>query len=320
MWVFKPILKNAIWGGEKIKSLKNIDSPDKNIGESWEISGVKGSESVVADGPDSGLKISALIDKYGADLLGGKNLLKYGNRFPLLIKFIDATHNLSVQVHPDDNLAISRGEDSGKTEMWLIMEAEENAKIAFGFNREINKEDYKELICSDKVLETLNFHEIKKGDAFFIPAGRVHAIGAGTLLVEIQQSSDLTYRLYDYGRTDDSGNPRQLHHEEAFDALNFNDVIPAGILYNPLKGSPVNLVANPKFTVNYWTVTNEVVRDYSEWDTFVVIVALEGKATITSGDKSREIQKGDTVLIPAACHNLKIDPAGEFQALETFIK
>lgn len=320
MWVFKPIFKQALWGGDRIKNLKEIDIPEGNIGESWELSGLEGSESEVVDGPDKGMTLSGLIQKYGASLMGEKNLLKYGKKFPLLIKFIDATRDLSVQVHPDDTLAVARGGERGKTEMWLILEAGKGAKIAHGFNREIKKEEYKDTLCTPAVLDYLNYHEVKEGEAFFIPAGRVHSIGGGTLLVEIQQSSDITYRLYDYDRKDTDGNPRKLHHDEAFEALNFKDVNPALIQYNPIKGSPVNLVSDPKFTVNFWEVTNEVVRDYTEWDTFVVIIALKGSAKIISGGKERKLKKGETVLLPASCRNLKIEPEGEFQALETFIK
>lgn len=320
MWVFEPIFKRAIWGGSRIKTLKDVDIPEGNIGESWELSSIKGSESKVLEGPDRGLSLSGLIQKYGAALMGEKNLLKFGNKFPLLIKFIDAKKDLSVQVHPDDALALSRGAESGKTEMWLILEASKGAKIAHGFNKEISREDYKTTVCSPLVVDYLNYHDVKEGDAFFIPAGRVHSIGGGTLLVEIQQSSDLTYRIYDYDRKDTDGKPRKLHQDEALEALNFQDVNPSLIPYNPVKGRPVNLVNDSKFTVNFWVVTNEVVRDYSEWDTFVVIIALKGAAKIISGSNERRIKKGETVLLPASCRNLKIEPEGEFQALETFIK
>ncbi|MCH5222607.1 MAG: class I mannose-6-phosphate isomerase [Muribaculaceae bacterium] len=320
MWVFKPILKSVIWGGEKIKELKGLEVDRNDIGESWEISGLRGSESVVAEGPDKDLTISELIDRYGAALLGKKNYLKFGNSFPLLIKFIDAAGDLSIQVHPDDSLAKARGASSGKSEMWHILEATENAKIVFGLNNKISREEYSEKICSEKITDYINYINVKKGDSFMIPAGRIHSIGKGVLLAEIQQCSDITYRLFDYGRLGVDGKPRALHHEEAFEALNFEDVNPGKIEYTPKKGQPVNLVSDPRFIVNHWTVTDEVMRDYSEWDTFVIIMAINGEADLVAGNESKRIHKGETVLLPASCHNVKIIPHGDFEALETFIK
>ncbi len=320
MWTFNPILKSLIWGGEKIAPYKGIETEQENIGESWEISGVEGSESVVADGPDKGLTLSQLLHKYGASLLGKKNYQKYGDNFPLLIKFIDARQDLSVQVHPDDELARKRGSQFGKTEMWYVLGAEKDAVLANGFNREVKPEEYEGLVESGEIMDVLNFNPIKEGDVFYIPAGRVHAIGKGAFVAEIQETSDITYRLYDYKRRDAQGNERQLHTKEAFDAIDFNDTEGRPVEYTVHPDIPVNLVTSPFFTTNLWKIDHEVMRDYSEWDTFVAIICTKGAALLTTDSESLRIKEGQSVLIPASCTQLTIRPEGVFEALETYIK
>lgn len=320
MWTFNPILKSIIWGGEKIAPFKGIDTTQTSIGESWEISGVEGSESVVADGPDAGLTLTQLIDKYGAGLLGEKNLTKYGDTFPLLIKFIDARQDLSVQVHPDDELAQNRGSKFGKTEMWYVLGAEKGARLANGFNREINPEEYERLVESGEIMDVLNFNSIEPGDTFFIPAGRVHAIGKGAFVAEIQETSDITYRLYDYKRKGKDGKERQLHTKEAYEAINFKDTEGRRVEYILKPDIPVNLVTSPFFTTNLWRIDHEVMRDYSEWDTFVAIICTKGSAVITTDTEHKAIKEGMTVLIPASCTSITINPDKVFEALETFIK
>ncbi len=320
MWTFNPIFKTVIWGGEKIAPFKGVATDQKKIGESWEISGVAGSESVVADGKDKGLTLTALIDKYGASLLGEKNYKRYGDSFPLLIKFIDAHDDLSVQVHPDDELARKRGSNFGKTEMWYVLGAAPGARLANGFNREVNPDEYEGLVNSGEIMDVLNFNPVKPGDTFFIPAGRVHAIGKGAFVAEIQETSDITYRLYDYKRKDKDGNERQLHTKEAFEAINFKDTEGKPVAYTAHRDIPVNLVTSPFFTTNLWTIDHEVMRDYSEWDTFVVIICTKGKATLTTDMETRVIKEGTSVLIPASCKKLTIIPDNLFEALETYIK
>lgn len=320
MWTFNPILKSVIWGGEKIAPFKGITSDRTDIGESWEISGVAGSESVVADGPDKGLTLTQLIDKYKSSLLGERNYKKYGDTFPLLIKFIDARQDLSVQVHPTDELAQARGSKFGKTEMWYVLGAEKGAVLANGFNRPVDPAEYEGLVETGKIMDVLNFNPIKPGDTFFIPAGRVHAIGKGAFVAEIQETSDITYRLYDYKRKDKDGHERQLHTKEAFDAINFNDTDGHAVEYTVHPDIPVNLVTSPFFTTNLWKIDHEVMRDYSEWDTFVAIICIKGSATLTTDMETRKVSAGTTVLIPASCKKLIIDPEGVFEALETFIK
>lgn len=320
MWTFNPILKSVIWGGDKIAPYKGLSTDKENIGESWEISGVEGSESIVADGPDKGLTLTQLIDKYGGRLLGERNYKKYGDVFPLLIKFIDARQDLSVQVHPSDELAAKRGAKFGKTEMWYVLGAEKGARLANGFNRQVNPEEYKSLVETGAIMDVLNFNTIKPGETYFIPAGRVHAIGKGSFVAEIQESSDITYRLYDYKRKDKDGKERRLHTEEAFDAINFSDTEGKAVDYVVHRDIPVNLVTSPFFTANLWQIDHEVMRDYSEWDTFVAIICTKGKAEISAADHIETLKAGMTVLIPASCKKLTIVPDGIFEALETFIK
>lgn len=320
MWTFNSIYKSVIWGGEKIAAYKGVSLQRDDIGESWEVSGVDGSLSTVAAGPDAGKTINQLLKKFGPDLLGEKNYKKYGDNFPLLIKFIDACDDLSVQVHPSDELAQKRGFRFGKTEMWYVIGADKGARLANGFNRQINPKDYERLVATGKIMDMLNFTEIHPGDAFFIPAGRVHAIGKGAFVLEIQQTSDTTYRLYDYHRKGADGKERELHTEAAFEAIDFNDTKGQPLDFIVHRDIPVNLVTSPFFTANLWQIDHEVMRDYSEWDTFVVVICTRGHARLTSGDESIDMRPGMTVLIPASCKTLTIKPDGVFEAIETYIK
>lgn len=320
MWIFEPILKSTIWGGDRIASFKKIKTDMTDVGESWEVSGVEGSESVVAAGPDKGLSLSSLIDKYGSDLVGERNFIKYGDLFPMLVKFIDASRDLSIQVHPDDDIARKHGKRNGKTEMWYVLNAEKGARLALGFKEKINPDEYEKLVESGKIEEVLNFIPIKKGDVFYIPGGRVHAIGAGAFVVEIQQTSDDTYRIYDYHRKDKDGNERQLHTELAKECIRFDDTNVKPVEYTPHRDIPVNLVSSQYFYTNLLQIDEVVLRDYSEWDTFVIIIATHGKASLTCGEETIDIHEGMSVLIPASARMLTIKPKGNFTALETYIK
>lgn len=320
MWIFKPILKQTIWGGDKIAPFKEIDSDLDNVGESWELSGVAGSESVVADGPDASLTLPELIDRYGADLMGHINYNKFGNRFPLLIKFIDAREDLSVQVHPDDDMARKYGEPNGKTEMWFVLGAETGARLANGFTHPVNADDYESLVTSGEIENVLNFVKIKPGDTYFIPAGRVHAIGAGAFVAEIQQTSDATYRLYDYHRKDKNGNERELHTALAKEAVNFSDTDGYPVKYTPLENIPVNLVRSPFFTTNILNASHEMMRDYSENDSFVALIVTAGSAEITDQERTMHVHQGQTLLIPASAKGILIKPTPEITILETYIQ
>lgn len=320
MWTFNDIFKQTIWGGNRIPQFKGVKTDLTGIGESWEISGVKGSESVVANGPDAGLTLSELIAKYGEDLMGKKNMTRFGDNFPLLIKLIDAEADLSVQVHPDDELARKRGSEFGKTEMWYVVGASKGAKLANGFNTPVDPADYQRLVSTGEIENVLRFCPIAPGDVYFIPAGRVHAIGKGSFVAEILETSDITYRLYDYRRKDAQGHERQLHTEEAFEAVDFNDTKGEKVDYIAKENIPVNVVTSPFFTTNVLTLDTELMRDYSEWDTFVILIATEGEALVKCGDEEITLKAGHSVLIPASAKNVSIIPHKNFTALETYVK
>lgn len=319
MWKFRPILKQTIWGGGKIGPYKKIETEKDCVGESWELSGVKGSESVVAGGPDAGLTLSQLIDRYGASLMGSRNYEKFGNRFPLLIKFIDARDDLSVQVHPDDRMAQKYGEPNGKTEMWFVLEAEPGARLANGFKHPVDPADYERLVETGEIENVLNFVEITPGEVYFIPAGRVHAIGKGSFVAEIQQTSDATYRLYDYHRKDKNGNERELHTALAKEAVNYRDTDGDPAEYTAAENLPVNVVRCPMFTTNFMKLTGAVMRNYAENDSFVVLIMTKGTAQVKMEGKVMEMHQGETLLLPASSKGVEIMPRGAAELLETWI-
>lgn len=320
MWTFNPVFKATIWGGQRIAPFKMIATTLPNVAESWEISDVEGSESTVSAGPDKGLTLTELIRKYGASLMGSKNYTRFGNRFPLLVKFIDAEKDLSVQVHPDDELARKRGMENGKTEMWYVLDAAKGARLANGFRKPVNPADYRTLVEDGTIQDALNFNEIHKGDVFYIPAGRVHAIGAGAFVLEIQQTSDATYRIYDYHRKDANGNERELHTELAVDAINFNDTEGKAVDYVMRPDIPVNVVDSPFFTTNLLTVDEEFIRDYSERDSFVIIIATAGSALVKTGNGEAELKAGDSALIASSEEKVWIYPDQKFSFVETYIR
>lgn len=320
MWTFLPILKSTIWGGKTLAPLKNIDGDAGSIGESWEISAVEGSESIVSCGPDKGLSLPRLIEKYGERLVGKKNFKKYGTKFPLLIKFIDAAQDLSVQVHPGDELARRLGHLNGKTEMWYVVGAKRGARLALGFNRPVEHEEFNGLVASGEIEDALRYIPIASGDAFMIPSGTVHSIGKGAFLVEIQQSSDDTFRIYDYHRKDAQGRERELHLDLAGEALNFNFTDGKAQKYQPVENIPVCVASCPFFTVNVLHLDMDVIRDYRELDSFSILIATEGSATIGCGDEKIRLKKGFSVLIPASAKGVSISPDGKFSCLETYIR
>ncbi len=319
MWKFNPILKQTIWGGNKIAPYKEIETDKDNVGESWELSGVEGNESVVTDGPDAGLTISQLINRYGASLMGSRNYERFGNRFPLLVKFIDVRDDLSVQVHPDDAMAQKYGEPNGKTEMWFVVEAAPGAKLANGFRNPVNPADYECLLATGEIENVLNFVKIKSGDVYFIPAGRVHAIGKGSFVAEIQQTSDATYRMYDYHRKDKDGKERELHTAKAKEAVNFNDTGGNPVEYTAIENLPVNVVRCPMFTANILALNGKITRNYSENDSFIVLVMTQGRAKVAMEDSMATIHQGETLLLPASTKSVEISPVGECVLLETYI-
>lgn len=319
MWKFAPLLKTTIWGGGRIIPFKGLNSELSEIGESWEVSGVPGAESVVDGGPDDGLTLTQLLKRHGASLLGKRNYKRFGDYFPLLVKLIDANADLSVQVHPDDALAHSRGYANGKTEMWYVLGSERKARIADGFNRVVEPSELDSLLSDGSIEKVLRYMDVAEGEAYLIPAGRVHAICGGTFVIEIQQSCDLTYRLYDYHRRDSQGRERELHVDLAREAVNFNDTFGEKIGYQSLQGIPVNLVKSAYFSVNLLQTDSEFIRDYSESDTFVVLIAARGEADITCGPDTVRLRRGNSLLIPASATGITITPRDKTTILETYV-
>ena len=320
MYKFQPIYKTTVWGGARIASFKGVETALTHVGESWELSGVEGSESVVAEGPFQGLSLAALIEQQGAALVGQKNLARFGTEFPLLIKFIDAHDDLSIQVHPDDTLAMARHGKHGKTEMWYILDAEPQASLIAGFNTSINSAQYEQLVAEDRLVEVLARLSVKAGDCFFLPAGRVHAIGAGTLLAEIQQTSDVTYRIYDYGRMGLDGKPRALHTEEAREAIDYRLYDDYRTHYTATPDKGVELVQCEHFTTELYELSRPHTVDLSARDSFTAVICLAGEGSLTTDDGATlPIRQGETVLVAARHQHLVMTPDASMRLLTTHL-
>ena len=317
---FRTIFKDKLWGGEKIKTILGKDfAPLPNCGETWEISGVEGNISEVAEGPLAGKDLKSLIQEYQADLVGKSVYEKFGDEFPLLVKFIDANADLSIQVHPDDELAKKRHNSFGKTEMWYIFQADKGSKLISGFNQPMSKEKYLEAFNAGKLTDILNEEPVQADDVFFLPAGRVHTIGKGLLLAEIQQTSDITYRIYDFDRTDAQGNKRELHVDEALDAIDYQHYDAYKTQYEPKKNEPVQLAACPYFVTNRLEYLQSTERNYQGLDSFVIYVCMEGQAEIITGGKGYTMQKGDAYLMPASIPQVKLTTNSGFKMLESYV-
>lgn len=318
---FEPILKQTLWGGDRIIPFKHLNDTLPNVGESWEVSAVEGSESIVANGPDKGFTLPEMVRKYKEELMGEANYARFRNKFPLLIKFIDAKLDLSIQVHPDDTLAKKRHNCFGKNEMWYVVDADKGAKLISGFSEQITPKEYKERVHNGTFAEVLQTCEIKPGDVFYVPAGRVHGIGAGAFVAEIQQTSDITYRIFDYNRKDKDGKMRELHTSQAIDAINFADVQEDfRTNYDAVQNEPVEIVASPYFTTSVYDMTEEITCDYSELDSFVILICVEGECRIIDDEKNElTVRAGETVLLPAATQELTIIPQEKVKLLETYV-
>jgi mannose-6-phosphate isomerase len=316
---FLPLFKDKIWGGQKIKTQLGLDfAPLPNCGEAWMISGIKDNESVVSEGWLEGNHLIELVEVYMDDLLGEKVFDKFGEEFPLLIKLIDANDWLSIQVHPNDELAKIRHNGSGKTEMWYILDADNKAELISGFNRKISKEIYLEHLKNKTLPEIMNFEKVKAGDVFYMPSGRVHAIGPGILLAEIQQTSDITYRMYDWGRVDAEGKSRDLHTDLAIDAIDF-DVYDDYRLQPAVKPNQTSLLAEcPYFITNQLYLTRPLARDYTELDAFVIYLCVGGSAWIESSTGTINLKSGECLLLPAITNRIAILPQTETRILEIY--
>lgn len=318
---FTPMYLEKIWGGQHIKTVLNQDFGDlPNCGEAWLLSGFEGQNSVVANGDFAGDEINDLIETFMGDLVGDEVFNKFGERFPLLIKIIDPLDSLSVQVHPDDELAQKLGMENGKTEMWYVMNAEEGAEIVTGFSKDVTPEEFETALKEKKVESLLNFEKAKKGDVFFIPARRIHALGAGCMVAEIQQTSDTSYRVYDYDRIDRFGMQRQLHVEEALATLNFKKEDNYKTEYDrTIKNSTVNLVTCPYFKTNLIKLDASLKKDYSELDSFVILLCVSGGFTLKSESGVEKVKAGECILIPNVVNDVEIISDGESELLEVYI-
>ena len=320
-FTFKPILKKVIWGGSDICPFKEISPVENGVGESWELSHVEGNYSIVANGELAGKSLDDLIRQYGAQLMGQEVTDRFGTTFPLLIKFIDARDNLSIQVHPDDELAKARHNSFGKTEMWYVIKATKDASLYSGFSKQIDADEYVKRVQDNTIMDVLQRYNVNEGDVFFLPAGRVHAIGAGCFIAEIQQTSNITYRIYDYNRKDANGNTRELHTELAKDAIDYTLYPDYRTHYKAHTNATIELANCKYFTTNLMDVDATMTRDFKDLDSFVVYICMEGKASLKD-DKGNEIfvHQGQTVLMPADTKGVTISPAPKAKFMETYIK
>lgn len=317
---FEPILKDKIWGGTRLKTMlyKEI-SPANCCGESWEVSGLVGDESMITNGFLAENNLNELLEIYMTELVGEKNYEKYGLGFPLLIKFIDAQDNLSVQVHPDDELAQRKYGQSGKTEMWHVIASEPGSGLYVGFNKTVSKAQFEEAIANGTVEEVLQFYPVQPGDTFMIPAGTVHAIGKGVLLAEIQQPSNITFRVFDWNRLDDEGNSRELHVQEALEAIDFDHQTDNfKVEYQPQLNKTVRLVRSQYFNTSLLEFDQPLNKSFVEIDSFVIYMCLDGQILLAYGDERERLETGEVVLIPAEMEEVQLLPARKSKVLEVY--
>ena len=293
---FEPLLKTLIWGTE-----------------SWQLSGVKDNETLSVDGQS----INALVREMKDQLVGAANYRRFGDEFPLLIKFIDARQNLSIQVHPNDETAHKQGKPRGKTEMWYVMDSAPDAMLYNGLRQQITPERYKELVADGTICDALAQYHVKDGDCFFIPAGRIHSIGAGCHLAEIQQTSDVTYRIFDYNRRDKDGNLRQLHTKEAAESIDYTVLDDYQTHYTPRKNEGCALVECPYFNTAVYDLTEPMTIDYSELDSFVVLIGIKGEGLLPIDGEDVTLHAGESILIPATVQEVNVE--GTVKFLETYV-
>lgn len=315
-------MKTLVWGGEKIAPFKGIETEQHNIGESWELSGVKGNESIVADGEFAGRSIADLVKEYKGRLIGESVYSRTGDEFPLLIKFIDAKQDLSIQVHPDDELAGKRHNGSkGKTEMWYVVSADKDAHLMSGLTESITPEEYAAKVGDNTITDVLHDYKVAEGDAFFLPAGRIHSIGSGSFIAEIQQTSDITYRIYDFGRLGLDGNPRELHTELAKDAIDYTVHEDYKTHYTKEKDTENLLVDCNYFTTSLYDLDKPFSKDLGSLDSFLIVICIAGKGSLADAEGNTvALRQGETVLIPADCKGVEFIPEGNMQILTSYIR
>ena len=317
MFKFEPLLKQTLWGGDKIIPFKHLNTKMEQVGESWEISGVKDFETIVANGPDKGKSLNQLVSEMKDQLVGKENYERFGDEFPLLVKFIDAHQDLSIQVHPSDEVAHRQGKSHGKTEMWYALPSTPGAMLYNGLKQQITPEQYKQMVENDTITDALARYEVHEGDVFFIPAGRIHTIGAGCFVAEIQQTSDVTYRIYDFKRKDKNGNYRELHTQLAAESIDYTVLDNYRTEYEPLKNEGVQVATCPYFTTAVYDLTEPMTLDYSELDSFVILIAVKGEGRLICNGEEMPFQMGDTILFPATTNEVRVE--GEVRFLETYV-
>lgn len=317
---FKPIFKDKIWGGQKIKTVLGKDfSPLPNCGEVWVLSGVEDNQTEITNGFLEANSLSEVLEIYMGDMVGENIYKKFENEFPILVKFIDANDWLSIQVHPDDDLAWKRHKSLGKSEMWYIFDAEEDAELISGFSKEIDKEEYQKHLDNKTLKSVMNFEKVKSGDVYYMPAGRVHALGPGVLLAEIQQTSDVTYRIYDWDRIDEAGMMRELHIDEALDAIDFKVYDQYKTDYISKLNKTVDLVESPYFITRLIDINEPIKKDYSELDSFVIYVCAEGDLTLMHEGEKYHLSNGEAILLPAVIQEVELFPITESKILEVYM-
>ena len=332
MYKFQPFLKQTIWGGDSIIPFKHLSQQLDHVGESWELSGVPGSETVVSEGPRAGMTLNELVRSQRERLMGRDNYACFGNEFPLLVKFIDAHNDLSIQVHPNDEVAHRHGHPRGKTEMWYVMESPSShfsphtshpsPHLYCGLKQQITPVQYAQMVADNTITEALARYDVSEGDVFFIPAGRIHAIGAGSFVAEIQQTSDVTYRIYDYNRRDANGNLRQLHTREAAEAIDYNVQDDYRTHYQPVRNTSQPLVSCPYFNTAVYDLTEPMLIDYADLDSFVILIGLRGEAELSVEDADAPmaqtvLRAGETLLLPATTRSVMVK--GRLKMLETYV-
>ena len=318
---FEPILKTIVWGGEKIAPYKGIETEQNHIGESWELSGVAGNESVVSEGPLKGKTIAELTKEYKGKLVGEHVYANTGDEFPLLIKFIDALSDLSIQVHPNDELAAKRHNGSkGKTEMWYVVAADKGAHLLAGLTKKITPEEYAAKVADGTITDVLARYDVHPGDVFFLPAGRIHAICGGCFIAEIQQTSNITYRIYDYGRLGLDGKPREVHTELAKDAIDYTVYPDYRTHYSPEQNEEQEVVSCRYFTTSIYDLTLPYAKDLSDIDSFMVVMCLCGEGTLEVDGEEVPVRQGETVLIPATADDICFVPDGSMKVLTSYIR
>jgi mannose-6-phosphate isomerase len=312
---FEPILKERIWGGTKLKTYLNKPISSNITGESWEISTVENDVSIVANGFYKGKSINELINEFPDEILGTKAYKQFGKQFPLLFKYLDAREDLSIQLHPNDELAKKRHNSFGKTEMWYVMQADENARLIVGFKEKSTPEEYLKHINNKTIVDILDTKKVKQGDVFFLETGTVHALGAGIVIAEIQQTSDITYRVYDFDRVDANGNSRELHIDLALEAINY-ETVDAQKYYSKNENQS-NTIVDCRYFTTYIIPLNGAVKVNKNQNSFTVYMCVDGSFELKINAEIFYYQKGDTVLIPAALTNFEL--SGSASILEIYI-